>query len=223
MQLVRSVMNGKRKLIAVAMLMIVAVLLMATQPPPTSAAASRLVVDKVQCWVETDESGADDVYMVLFRGFTTAPFSSAIAVRGPGNYWTDFDAGEPWNQDIDIAGWSADSVYLVMLMEQDDGTDVTGGTLNMIKTATAATWSMQMLSMTLANNGGPITAAQQATAAQAVKSAMEGGLGPELPWPFSNSQDSVIETKRIIIAPGQVPSFFFHGEGGLYSVWFKVV
>jgi hypothetical protein len=75
--------------------------------------------------VESSDA-ADDIYVITFRGNTTSPFDSNVSVKGPGNIWTDFDAGEEEGADQPIAMFRPDAVYVVMLVEQDSGKDVAG-------------------------------------------------------------------------------------------------
>jgi hypothetical protein len=94
---------------------------------------------------------ADDIYMMVFRGNTTVPFDSNVGVKGPGNFWDDFDAEEMWKQDIPIAMFLPDAVYMVMLLEQDSGRDIDDTALGLWKNMTDVAWKAVMLSQTVAN------------------------------------------------------------------------
>src|ERR1044072_2521476 len=76
--------------------------------PHTDHAARRekhmsLVVDRIKCVEETDGLGSDEIYMVVFRGRTSAPFSTGLASVGPGSAWDDFDSGERSKTDVTVA------------------------------------------------------------------------------------------------------------------------
>ena len=52
------------------------------------------------------------------------------AAERPGNFWTDFDDGELWNQDILMVQFFPDAVYAAAVVERDAAKDVAGGTLS---------------------------------------------------------------------------------------------
>jgi len=60
----------------------------------------------------------------MFRGRTILPFNTGTASKGPGNFWTDFDDGELWNQDILMVQFFPDAVYAVAVVERDAAKDV---------------------------------------------------------------------------------------------------
>lgn len=180
-----------------------------------------LLVDHVWCKEETDELGSDDVYMVVFRGNTTAPFDSNVAVWGPGDFWDDFDTDDDWSQDIAIAKWRKDAVYLVMLVEEDNNRDISGqAVLGAWKAQTTLAWKAQMLTL-LGGGPGPATEAQKQTAATAIRSALQGLSSIYMELPKGND-DLIGAPKRVKIAPGQQPVIDFIGDGGHYKVRFKV-
>ena len=85
-----------------------------------------LIVDKIKCVEESDEVGADDIYLITFRGRTVAPFESNVGSVGPGAAWSNFDSGETHGDDVGIAKTFSDAVYAVMMVEKDDGKDIAG-------------------------------------------------------------------------------------------------
>ena len=164
---------------------------------------------------------AASVYMVVFRGHTTAPFASNVASWGPGEFWDDFDTGEDWSQDIAIAKWRKDAVYVVMLVEEDNNKDISGAAvLGAWKAQTALTWKAQMLTL-LGGGPGPATEAQKQVAADAIKSVMQGLSSLYMEFPKGND-DIVGAPKRLKISPGQLPTIDFVGDGGHYRIRFKV-
>jgi hypothetical protein len=94
---------------------------------------------------------ADDIYVIAFRGNTTAPYYSNVGVHGPGNFWDDFDAGEARNQDIPLAYYRPDAEYVVQLVDEDGGRDIDSTALGLWKTWTNLTWKSVMISQQLAN------------------------------------------------------------------------
>jgi len=180
-----------------------------------------LIVDHIYCLEETDEFGSDDLYMVVFRGNTIAPFDSNVAVYGPGNFWDDFDTGEDWAQDIPIAKYRTDAVYVVMVVEKDNDRDVNGPqVVGAYKAATSLTWKAQMLSL-LGGGSGPATESQRATAANAIINTLQGLSSVYMEFPKGN--DEIIgKPQRIKVPPTGGASYFFIGDGGFYQVNFKV-
>jgi len=180
-----------------------------------------LVVDAIRCITETDEIGSDDVYLVTFRGNTTAPFNSNVGVRGPGSLWTDFDSGDLEPADVTIAMFRSDAVYVVMLVEQDNGTDISGAdVVGAFKSQCDLTWKAQMLSL-LGGGPGPATEPQRAAAAQSIANTMLGLTSIYTNFPFGN--DDVIDVpKRVAISPGKLVKQEFYGDGGHYRIAFKV-
>jgi hypothetical protein len=180
-----------------------------------------LVIDAIRCVTETDELGSDDVYVVTFRGNTTKPFDSNVGVHGPGSLWTDFDSGDLEGTDVTIAMFRSDAVYVVMLVEQDNGTDISGAdVVGAFKAQCDLTWKAQMLAL-LGGGAGPANEAQRAAAAQAIANTMLGLTSIYKNFPFGN--DDVVDVpKRIAIKPGQLVKQEFYGDGGHYRIAFKV-
>src|SRR5688572_6689626 len=107
-----------------------------------------LIVDKIKCLEESDENGADDIYLITFRGRTLAPFESNLGSLGPGAAWSDFDTGETHGTDVGIAKTFSDAVYAVMMVDEDDGKDISGdAVLGAWKAQTDLAWKSAMLGM----------------------------------------------------------------------------
>src|SRR4029453_2381444 len=102
-------------------------------------------------------------------GNTTPPFDSNVAVAGP-DFWTGLDEPAERPQDVAIAMWRPDAVYVVMLVEQDGGKDVSGNeALSIFKTACLTAWSESM--QNIAATGGSPTESQLDMAAANVGNA----------------------------------------------------
>jgi hypothetical protein len=168
-----------------------------------------LVVDRVKCVEESNESGSDDVYMVVFRGNTTAPFESNVGVHAPG-IWRDFDTGEVENNDRTIAKFVPGAVYVVMLVEEDNDRDIAGGVIDMWKAQLALTWTAQM-----------IAGASPANAAQAIGTHMKGLASVFMEFPYGN--DDILGIKRVSAAPGMPQERTFKWDGSHYIITFKVI
>jgi len=180
-----------------------------------------LKVDALRCITETDEVGSDDVYVITFRGNTTAPFASNVGVRGPGTLWTDFDSGNLESTDVTIATFRADAVYVVMLVERDNDRDISGDeVIGAWRSQLDAAWKLTMFSL-LGANPAPASESQRAVAAQTIVNAMLGLASIYMEFPKGN--DDVIDVpKRVRIAPGQLVKHEFYGDGGHYRIAFKV-
>ena len=180
-----------------------------------------LIADYIVCLDEEDNVGSDDLYLIVFRGDTIAPFNSNVKVFGPGDFWDDFDAGESRGQDIYVASYRSDSVYVVMLVERDDSKDIDSEVLGAYRTATGLVWKSQMLSL-LAGGAGPASDNQRTAAANAISGTMSGLASIYMEFPKGND-DPLGGPQRINLKPGHVQSYLFAtGDDGLYMVNFKV-
>jgi len=182
--------------------------------------AAQVVVDRIKC-IESSDS-ADDIYMVVFRGQMSAPFDSNVGIVGPGNFWDDFDDGETWNQDIAIAKYSANAVYVVLLMEQDSGNDIKNADdIGTWRSLTAGAWQGVRLSQSVA--GLPDNEAQRKAAANKVINMFGTALNATSHIP-EDIDDKIGEPRRLVITPGTTTQVDFKEEGGdgHYAVTFKV-
>jgi hypothetical protein len=159
--------------------------------------------------------------MVVFRGRMRAPFDSNVNIIGPGNFWDDFDDGEVWNQDISVAGFSSDSVYVVMLVERDSGNDIDANDLGTWRNITGGTWKVTRGSQTLA--GLPDNEAQRNAAANAIVNSFSTARNATT-IPPEDPDDKIGKPRRLVISPGaNLPMIFAESPpDGLYSVQFKI-
>src|SRR5688572_15054084 len=80
--------------------------------PYSRSTTMTLVVDNIKCVEESDEVGADDIYLIAFIGRTVPPFRSALGSIGPAGVWSDFDTGETHGADVSTGLFTAsDAVY----------------------------------------------------------------------------------------------------------------
>jgi hypothetical protein len=181
-----------------------------------------LVVDRIKSIEESDESGSDDIYLILFRGRTAAPFKSGLNVVGPGSAWSDFDTGETHHNDVRVAGTSADSVYAVMVVEEDNARDISGdAVIGAWRGQTDLVWKSIMLGLVAA--GVPTgSAAARAAAFAGISNALNGLASIYMEFPKGN--DDVIEVKRVTItSAGQSETLRFRSdqEDATYDVTFE--
>lgn len=181
-----------------------------------------LVVDKIKAVEESDEIGSDAIYLITFHGRTVAPFNSGLSSIGPGSSWDDFDTGETSNTDVRIASTSADGVYAVMMVEQDNGKDITGSSIVGAWSAqTDLIWKSLMLGMVA---GGIPTGTPAAKNAgfTGIRNALNGLSSLYMEFPKGN--DDVIAVQRVTINQvGQSQTIRFRSvqEDTTYDVTFK--
>lgn len=180
-----------------------------------------LTVDAIKCVEESDEVGADDVYLVVFQGRTVLPFASTLSSIGPGRTWQDFDTGETHSADVRVAPTNADAVYAVMMIEKDDGKDIQGAVVDAFRTATDLVWRSLMLGILA--SGRP-TNAEPAKAAgfASIRTTLNGLTAVYTEFPKGN--DDVLDIKRVTItAAGQSQTIRFRSgpEDATYDVTFK--
>jgi hypothetical protein len=181
-----------------------------------------LVVDRIKAVEESDESGSDDIYLIVFHGRTVPPFKSGLNSIGPGNFWDDFDTGEAENSDHRVATTSSDGVYAVMMVEEDSSKDITGAeVIGAWRAQTALIWRSIMLSMVA--QGIP-------TGTETAKSAGFAGIRDALNglasifMEFPKGDDDVIDVERVTITQsGQSQTIRFRSnkEDATYDVTFK--
>ena len=167
----------------------------------------------MECRYSVDNT--DRIYMIVFRGQMAAPFTSNVNIVGSSN-WDDFNGGETADKDISVAGFDADSVYVVMLMEQDSGKDMSDqGDLARIRNLTSGNWMLTRATQMQA--GLPPTEPQRTAAAREVANSL--AMAHFLISIGDDPDDEIGSAKRVV--PGNPPSEFL-GEGGRYWVKFKV-
>jgi hypothetical protein len=108
---------------------------------PAHAAGTTLKLDRVHCVEETDEVGSDSPYVLVFA---TSPSNSG-AVRfgkwGPGGWDTKVDSGDIYYPNGTIAsGVQAGWTLWTVLMEEDDGNDLSAGDLDYIESMLWNQW-----------------------------------------------------------------------------------
>ena len=181
-----------------------------------------LVVDKIKCVEESDEIGADDLYLIVFRGSTVSPFTSSLAVVGPGTPWSDFDTGETHHTDVTVSATSADSVYAVMLVEKDSGKDITGAeVLGAWRTQTDLTWKSIMLSL-IAGGLSTGSATAKDSGFVGIRNALNGLASIYMNFP--KGDDDVLAVKRVtIVSAGTSQTLRFRSvnEDATYDITFK--
>lgn len=181
-----------------------------------------LVVDKIKAVEESDEVGADDIYLIVFCGRTVSPFSSVLNSVGPGTAWTDFDTGETHNTDVTIADTFADAVYAVMMVEKDHAKDISGSeVMGAWSAQTDLIWKSLMLGLVA---GGHSTGSESAKSSGfiGIRNALNGLAS--LYMNFPKGDDDVIQVQRVtIVAPGSTQTLRFRSEpeDATYDVTFK--
>jgi len=181
-----------------------------------------LVVDKIKSVEESDEVGADDIYLIVFEGRTVPPFDAVLNSVGPGTAWSDFDTGETHNADVRIGSTNGDSLYAVMMVEKDRGKDVTGAAVvGAWRSATDLAWKTHMGSLLV---GGLPTNTERAKIAGfgAIKNTLYGLSSVYMEFP--KGDDDVLDVQRVIITtPGQSQTIRFRSnvEDATYDVTFK--
>ena len=183
-----------------------------------------LVVDKIKAVEESDEAGADDIYLIVFQGRTIAPFASGLNSVGPGAAWSDFDTGDEDGTDVRVASTNADGVYAAMMVEKDSGKDISGdAVVGAWKAQTDLIWKSLMLGMVA---GGIATGTEAAKSAgfTGIRNALNGLAS--LYMEFPKGDDDVIDVERVTITqPGQSQTISFRSpsnqEDATYDVTFK--
>lgn len=185
---------------------------------PTVSAS--VVVDDVTCRRESSEIGSDEVYVIAFRGNTTAPFASNVRVHGPGRYWDDFDTREGVSTDVAIAQSGANRVHVVMVVEEDGNRDISGTEVTSAwRAATALVWQAQMLTVLATRFGAP-TEEEKRTAALAVGTALQGLAAIDMAFPRGND-DVIGRAQQVVVEPGSTASYVVSGDGS-YRLRFKI-
>lgn len=183
--------------------------------------AKNVIVDEMRCLVETDEVGSDDVYLMTFRG--RIPLRGSIAtdteftVHGGIDYWVDFDSGEKGRRGVVLAAYDPASLYIVQLVEKDDGRDVAGNVRELYKATLELAWTAA-----LARTTGHSASDRVAVLVSSITSAVRGLNSIHMELPKGN--DDEIGGPRRLILPAANPSAVMHfaGDGGLYRTAFKV-
>ncbi|MEV0296310.1 hypothetical protein [Nocardia sp. NPDC050710] len=81
-----------------------------------------------------------------------------FTVRGGIDFWTNLDTGEARRGDVPIAAYDPKALYIVQLIESDNGRDVTGDYRRLYKQALDGQWALA-LSRTVGQPDGARVAA----------------------------------------------------------------
>jgi hypothetical protein len=179
-----------------------------------------LFVDQTTCRSSID--GSDDIYLIIFRGSTEAPFSSSMSIVHPSAF-SDFDDGESRGNDIQLARYFDNRVYVVALVERDadnDFLDNNGRALDLMRAQSGLAWVTTMGGLALSGSARP-SAAQRERAAEVVATAINGVVGLTTTWPVGDD-DAIGGARYLRITPGQEPTLRFREDGGDYSIRFKI-
>ena len=183
-----------------------------------------LFVDSIKVVEESDEVGDDDVYIIIFRGECVPPFASNVGVIGPGPHWTDTSTGDFRGADVGLAAATPNSVYAVMLVEKDNGRDISGdAVIGAWRAQTGLVWKAVMLAR-VAGGLPTSTEAGRAAGFVGVESAMQGLASLYMEFPKGN--DDVLGVKRVTITAkgsSQLVRFRSGVEDATYDVRFKQV
>lgn len=177
-------------------------------------------VDQTTCHASIDSS--DDIYLLVFRGNTRAPFHNSMSVIHPSAF-ADFEDGQSRGNDIKIGRYFDDSLYVVGLLERDEDNDfLDNGAkfLDLVRAQANLAWTTRMGALQLAG-GGQLSEAQLAASANIVITAIEGTVGLATTWPVGDD-DSIARSRHLRIAPGQEPVLSYIGDGASYRIRFKV-
>jgi hypothetical protein len=185
-------------------------------------------VDKIKCIKSSDST--DKIYFIVFRGRMAAPFNSNVGIVEGGTVWDDFDDDDEWtNLPLEVflgnekrlAGFTADSVYVVLLMEQDSGNDSNNrDDLARWRNITSLAWRTVRGAQTLA--GLPDSAATRTAAANAVADGFETARGAT--QILEDPDDEMGPPRRLVVTPGTRTTMNFNEvpPDGRYRVSFIV-
>jgi hypothetical protein len=181
-----------------------------------------LFVDSIKVVEESDELGDDDVYIVIFRGECVPPFASNVGVIGPGPHWTNMSTDDFRGADVGLAAATPNSVYAVMLVDEDSSRDISGdAVIGAWRAQTALVWKSVMLGR-VAGKLPTSNEAGRAAGFAAIQSTMQGLSS--LYMEFPKGDDDVLGVKRVTItAPGSTQKIRFrsNAEDATYDVTFK--
>jgi hypothetical protein len=180
-----------------------------------------VVVDWVVCGEETDELGDDDVYLMLFRGELPAAGgiqgNTEFTVTGPGTFWDDMSTYDVRKRDCKVSRYDRRSVYVVQLIERDNGRDVKGSVESAYRSALDIAWTGA-----LARTVGRSDDDRRAPLIQTIKEAMRGLNTLYMEFPKGND-DWIGSPKELAVRADSLITIDFKGDGGRYRVGVKVV
>ena len=173
---------------------------------PAQAAGTTLKLDRVQCIEETDEIGGDSPYVLVYA---TSPTNSGV-VRigrwGPGGWDGNVNTGETYYPNGTIAtGVQAGWTLWTVLMEEDDGNDISSGDLAYIDSMMWNQWQVSFW------QSGVL---QQLNMMMTFLNAIDEVTG---------NDDTVAIRVFPISGSSAGTSINFTGDGGNYTLRFKLV
>ncbi|WP_063042346.1 hypothetical protein [Nocardia pseudovaccinii] len=184
---------------------------------------ANVYVDEMKCVDESgsgiDEWGSDDVYLLLFRGRiptgAAVQSSTEFTVTGPGGFWDVMDDGDRRSRDVLVATFDPASLYVVQLIEKDDGRDVAGDVTGAYRTGLNLAWTAA-----LARTIGQSASQRRPVLAQAISDSLRALNEVFMELPKGNDD----EIGRPQALPTKQPAVLeFKGASGLYRTTFKVV
>ncbi|MFQ6326908.1 hypothetical protein ACLMAL_12290 [Nocardia sp. CWNU-33] len=187
---------------------------------------AKVFVDQMKCVDETgtgiDELTSDDVYLLLFRGSIPTGINLAsqteFTVTGPGSFWDAMDDGDRRTRDVALAAYDPKSLYVVQLIERDNGRDVADD-------ATAAYRGTLNLAWTgaLARTVGQAPAQRIGALAETISDALRGLNTIYMGVPKQGNDDPIGRPQRLSLPTRQSTAVLdFRGDSGHYQGTFKV-
>lgn len=177
-------------------------------------------VDQTTCRSSIDSS--DDIYLLVFRGRTRAPFHNSMSVIHPSAF-ADFEDGQSRGNDIKIGRYFDDSVYVVGLLERDEDNDLLDNeakSLDLVRAQANLAWVTRMAALDLANDDRPDDEQLEASAGIVI-TAIEGSVGLATTWPVGDD-DPIGRSRHLKIEPGREPVLGYASDGASYRIRFKV-
>ncbi|MFD6456215.1 hypothetical protein ACFWF3_36130, partial [Nocardia sp. NPDC060220] len=182
---------------------------------------ANVIVDEMRCLAETNEAGSDDIYVMTFRG--RIPSNGSVAtdteftVHGGIDYWVNFNSGEKGRRGVVLAAYDPRSLYVVQMIEKDNGRDVSGNVRELYKSGLELAWTAA-----LARTIGHSASDRVAVLVSSITSAIRGLNSLHMEFPKGN--DDEIGAPRRLILPAGNPSAVLHfvGDGGHYRTAVRV-
>jgi hypothetical protein len=110
---------------------------------PAQAAGTTLKLDRVHCVVENDWIGGDSPYVLVFATDPTNPDGTRFGKWGPGSWDGNVDPGDVYYPNGTVAtSVQSNWTMWTMLMEEDDGNDLSSGDIAYIGTALHNQWQV---------------------------------------------------------------------------------
>ncbi len=173
---------------------------------PAQAAGSTLKLDRVHCDEETDEIGSDSPYVLVFATSPSNAGAVSFGKWGPGGWDNVVDTGDIYYPNGTIAsgvqgGWTLWTV----LMEEDNGHDISAGDMTYINTVMWNQWQASFWQS---------AATQQITMTMAFLNAIGA---------TTDNDDTVAIRSFAISGLSTGTTMNFSGDGGSYNLRFKLV